>query len=175
MAKIGRNDPCPCGSGLKYKKCCLGKDASQILAVAEKNKEASLKEKIIDLQEKAIARQASFYTLGAFILFTTVTGDGWVLEITEMDAVQVASNGKKLDIAIEENAETIEINWTYHFVLEGKIFIAKSYANNEITNWEGYPTHSIASAIKKIKKMFSPELLRSIYHDENVPEIKHNI
>jgi hypothetical protein len=21
MAKIGRNEPCPCGSGLKYKKC----------------------------------------------------------------------------------------------------------------------------------------------------------
>src|SRR5215216_4229688 len=24
--KIGRNDPCPCGSGKKYKKCCLAKD-----------------------------------------------------------------------------------------------------------------------------------------------------
>jgi len=24
-AKIGRNDPCPCGSGKKYKKCCLNK------------------------------------------------------------------------------------------------------------------------------------------------------
>jgi preprotein translocase subunit SecA len=23
--KVGRNDPCPCGSGKKYKKCCLGK------------------------------------------------------------------------------------------------------------------------------------------------------
>ncbi len=23
--KIGRNEPCPCGSGKKYKKCCLGK------------------------------------------------------------------------------------------------------------------------------------------------------
>jgi hypothetical protein len=23
--KIGRNDPCPCGSGIKYKKCCAGK------------------------------------------------------------------------------------------------------------------------------------------------------
>ena len=22
-AKVGRNDPCPCGSGKKYKKCCL--------------------------------------------------------------------------------------------------------------------------------------------------------
>ena len=20
--EVGRNDPCPCGSGLKYKKCC---------------------------------------------------------------------------------------------------------------------------------------------------------
>jgi hypothetical protein len=24
-AKVGRNDPCPCGSGKKYKACCLGK------------------------------------------------------------------------------------------------------------------------------------------------------
>lgn len=26
MAKIGRNDPCPCGSGRKYKQCCLARD-----------------------------------------------------------------------------------------------------------------------------------------------------
>ncbi|MGW8325460.1 MAG: SEC-C metal-binding domain-containing protein, partial [Desulfobacterales bacterium] len=25
MFKSGRNAPCPCGSGLKYKKCCMGK------------------------------------------------------------------------------------------------------------------------------------------------------
>ena len=24
--KVGRNDPCPCGSGKKYKKCCMGKN-----------------------------------------------------------------------------------------------------------------------------------------------------
>ena len=22
--KVGRNEPCPCGSGKKFKKCCLG-------------------------------------------------------------------------------------------------------------------------------------------------------
>ena len=27
VAKIGRNDPCPCGSGKKYKKCCMNKEA----------------------------------------------------------------------------------------------------------------------------------------------------
>jgi methionyl aminopeptidase len=26
--KSGRNDPCPCGSGLKYKKCCMGKNVT---------------------------------------------------------------------------------------------------------------------------------------------------
>jgi len=25
-AKIGRNDPCPCGSGKKFKRCCIGKE-----------------------------------------------------------------------------------------------------------------------------------------------------
>jgi len=24
--RIGRNDPCPCGSGKKYKKCCMARD-----------------------------------------------------------------------------------------------------------------------------------------------------
>ena len=28
LERIGRNDPCPCGSGLKYKKCCLDRPAS---------------------------------------------------------------------------------------------------------------------------------------------------
>ena len=28
MAKIGRNQPCPCGSGKKYKRCCWERDRS---------------------------------------------------------------------------------------------------------------------------------------------------
>ena len=27
--QAGRNDPCPCGSGKKYKRCCLGKVSAQ--------------------------------------------------------------------------------------------------------------------------------------------------
>ena len=34
--KIGRNDPCPCGSGLKYKKCCMGKEQSMTVDLKEK-------------------------------------------------------------------------------------------------------------------------------------------
>ena len=28
--RTGRNDPCPCGSGKKYKKCCLAKDSEGV-------------------------------------------------------------------------------------------------------------------------------------------------
>ncbi len=33
--KVGRNDPCPCGSGLKYKKCCLGKNLQEKKSLKE--------------------------------------------------------------------------------------------------------------------------------------------
>jgi methionyl aminopeptidase len=46
--KVGRNDPCPCGSGLKYKKCCLGKSIPENKSLKEryfKNHGIRLKEK----------------------------------------------------------------------------------------------------------------------------------
>jgi tetratricopeptide (TPR) repeat protein len=39
MAKIGRNDPCPCGSGTKYKRCCL---ANNEAAAREKRAAANV-------------------------------------------------------------------------------------------------------------------------------------
>ena len=33
MAKIGRNDPCPCGSGKKHKKCCSASGSSPVATV----------------------------------------------------------------------------------------------------------------------------------------------
>ena len=33
--KIGRNELCPCGSGKKYKKCCLRKGKNAITAITE--------------------------------------------------------------------------------------------------------------------------------------------
>jgi SEC-C motif len=42
MANIGRNAPCPCGSGKKYKKCCLPGALQQI------GKEESIEKKLVD-------------------------------------------------------------------------------------------------------------------------------
>jgi hypothetical protein len=51
MNKPSRNEPCHCGSGLKYKKCCAGKDAaaeSQRLA-ANKARIEAIRRKLMQL------------------------------------------------------------------------------------------------------------------------------
>jgi tetratricopeptide (TPR) repeat protein len=52
MQKLGRNDPCHCGSGNKYKKCCLSKDeAANITRVTANSSpltEAEIYESVID-------------------------------------------------------------------------------------------------------------------------------
>lgn len=41
MAKVGRNQPCPCGSGKKYKQCCLSSDeAAEAAAHDEQRRNA---------------------------------------------------------------------------------------------------------------------------------------
>ena len=40
VPKAGRNDPCPCGSGKKYKHCCLEKDRAVELAPAVRQRVA---------------------------------------------------------------------------------------------------------------------------------------
>lgn len=43
MWKIGRNDPCPCGSGIKYKKCCLNKHEQSYLSAARPEQHLAMK------------------------------------------------------------------------------------------------------------------------------------
>lgn len=50
MAKIGRNDPCPCGSGKKYKKCCLNKNRKE--EMASPRVQAKIKSKKKDIFEE---------------------------------------------------------------------------------------------------------------------------
>jgi tetratricopeptide (TPR) repeat protein len=40
VPKTGRNDPCPCGSGKKYKRCCLERDRTAELAPAVRQRVA---------------------------------------------------------------------------------------------------------------------------------------
>lgn len=61
MEQVGRNDPCTCGSGKKYKKCCRTKDEEvarrHLHAVHEQ--ERRLEKEMRDLAERRAAQEAS--------------------------------------------------------------------------------------------------------------------
>lgn len=67
--KIGRNDPCPCGSGKKYKRCCISKNNSNpIITEVETTPELeSLRQSIIEENENR--RELFLEPLGIFIDF----------------------------------------------------------------------------------------------------------
>ena len=163
MGKIGRNAICPCGSGLKFKKCCLNRQREGAGQPTPSPAHPSLTSEIKDLQQVAVSRQEFLKVLGVFILLATEAGDAWVLELTEMDAVQVAAAGEVLEVEIEENPQTLEINWSHRFQFKNKKLILTSYADQSETTPDGWPVQQIKETVKEIGKRLSPELLKSIH------------
>lgn len=64
MAKPGRNDRCPCGSGKKYKACCLTNDEAAELAqlakaqIARDDRAAEKRQNLREVREEMLARLA---------------------------------------------------------------------------------------------------------------------
>jgi len=172
MAKIGRNDACPCGSGRKYKRCCLGKQQAVGATLTEVQKaQISLQNAINSIQKSASQGVQKVHELGVFVLFSTTDGDAWLLEISESDALQIAAGKEILTVDFEENPETIEISWTHTFEVKEKQFIITAYKDKKVEIIENYPTHPISAAIKRIKKKYSPELLESVHlNQEQLPK-----
>lgn len=167
MAKIGRNDPCPCGSGRKFKRCCLGKQQTAGTNLTEiQQAQISLQNAISKIQETASQGVQKVHELGVFVLFSTTGGDAWMLEVSQSDALQVAAAKEILTVDFEENPETIEINWTHTFEIEEKQFVITAYKDKKVTKIENYPTHPISAAIKRIKKRYSSELLESVHVEQ---------
>lgn len=167
MGKIGRNEMCPCGSGRKFKRCCLGKQQEQTANLTDVQKaQISLQNAINAIQESASKGIQKVQELGVFVFFSTTDGDAWLLEVTEMDALQVASGKEVLTVDLEENPETIEINWTHRFVIENNQFVTTAYKDKKVEKIDNYPIHPILAAIKRIKKKFSPEQLESVHVDQ---------
>ena len=167
MAKIGRNEACPCGSGRKFKRCCLGKQLEKPATLTEAQRaQISLRNAISSIQEAASKGIQKVHELGVFIFFSTAEGDAWLLEVTEMDALQVAAGKEVLTVDFEENPETIEINWSHTFAVKNKQFVVTAYKDKEVQYIDNYPTHQIVAAIKRIKKKYSPELLESVHVDQ---------
>jgi tetratricopeptide (TPR) repeat protein len=58
MSKPGRNDPCPCGSGKKYKKCCEAQEHAAALSRLETRRATEEAAMAVSKERREAARQA---------------------------------------------------------------------------------------------------------------------
>ncbi|MEW6217985.1 MAG: SEC-C metal-binding domain-containing protein [Thermodesulfobacteriota bacterium] len=170
MARIGRNEPCPCGSGNKYKKCCLARvQAAGAAAAPAPPSGRPLGAALDELRRSVAQRQAVVRQLGVFVLFATAGGDAWLLEGLERDALRIADQGRILEVSVEEKPGTIEIVWSHHFVLDQDGFLATPYAADlRQSRHADYPVARIRAALKGIGKRMAG--VHHVLHSETMPE-----
>ncbi|MFV0437639.1 MAG: SEC-C metal-binding domain-containing protein [Desulfopila sp.] len=166
MAKIGRNDKCPCQSGKKYKHCCARKvSPSRAGAAAGQAPSASitLMDGVAAIQDKAVRYEAAVREIGVFLFYSTTAGDAWLLEMTDCDCVQLAQQGTRLEPAIDENSETIEVNWSHQFKIVNKQLEFTAYLDKSVLIPEGAPAQAANAMLRRIRRRFSPEQLQRVH------------
>ncbi len=146
VARVGRNDPCPCGSGKKYKRCCIDKDqerlrdSSDIVGVTQAelrreledfltleriNELVRLDPKRIDpkLHRAVLNRLNRFWEIEAVRhFFATVGVEG--LEGHFMDAIDRAIESSNLDearalLALHDAPEEKWVGFPFRFLKRG--------------------------------------------------------
>ena len=101
--------------------------------------------------------------LGVFLFYSDAQGDAWLLEVTDSDAVQVARDGEPLELDIDENPETIVINWSHTFVIRDRQLVLTAYEDKAEMTLERAPVARISAAIRRIYKRYSPEVLNQVH------------
>ena len=98
------------------------------------------------MQGKAADHDGRMVVLGQLILFSTDTGDAWLLDVADHLAARLARDGDPEPIHLEETATSFAIEWKGHYRIEGSAFVYADRDTGRITTVLGYPTQKIAQA-----------------------------
>jgi hypothetical protein len=105
-----------------------------------------LADEIRYIQDKAAEHDGRMVTIGQLILFSTDTGDAWLLDITDHLATRLARGGDPEAIHLEETDTSFAIEWKGHYRIEGSAFVYSDRDTGRVTTILGYPTQKIAQA-----------------------------
>ena len=97
-----------------------------------------LADEIAYIQDKAADHDGRMVTIGRLILFSTDTGDAWLLDVTDQLAARLARDGDPDPIYLEETDTS--------FAIEGIAFVYADRDTGRVTTILGYPTQKASSA-----------------------------
>jgi hypothetical protein len=109
-----------------------------------------LADEVSYLQERAAECDSRIVTVGQLLLFSTQTGDAWLLDPADRLAVPLARNGDPLPVHIEDTDKTFAVGWKGSYQIDGKAFIYQDNDSRRISTIVGYPTQAILRQISNI-------------------------
>ena len=98
------------------------------------------------IQGKAADHDGRLVVIGQLVLFSTDTGDAWLLDVTDQLAVRLARDGDPEAIHLEETDTTFAIEWKGRYSIDGPAFVYADRDAGRVTTILGYPTQRIAQA-----------------------------
>ena len=83
-------------------------------------------------------------TVGPLVLFSTETGDAWLLDPADSLAARVARDGDPVEIHFEETDTSFAIGWKGNYQIDGDAFVFIDRDTARVTTILGYPTRKLA-------------------------------
>lgn len=109
-------------------------------------KDFRLADEVRYIQNKAAAHDGRVVSLGQLVLFSTDTGDAWLLDVSDQLAAPLARDGDPEPIHLEDTDTSFAIGWKGHYRIEGTAFIYADRDSGRVRTIFGYPTQTIARA-----------------------------
>ena len=107
-------------------------------------KDFRLAEEIDYIQSRAAERDGRLVTVGPLVLFSTETGDAWLLDPSDHLAARLARDGDPEELYFEETDTRFAIGWKGNYQIDGdaSVFIDRDTAR--VTTILGYPTNRLS-------------------------------
>ena len=96
------------------------------------------------IQRRAALHDGRFVRVASLVMFSTDTGDAWLLDPSERLAVRLARNGDPEPVHIEETDTNFAVAWTGDYRISGAAFIYNERPSGRVITIVGYPTDRIA-------------------------------
>jgi hypothetical protein len=109
-----------------------------------------LAEEVRYIQRRAAQCDARIVTLGQLLLFSTETGDAWLLDPSDQLAAPIARDGDALSVHIEEADTNFAIGWTGVYRIDSAAFVYWDKDSSDLRTILGYPTQRITREISNI-------------------------
>ena len=95
------------------------------------------------IQGRAAEHDGRIVALGQLVLFSTETGDAWLLDPADRLAARLARDGESEPIHIEETDTTFAIGWKGSYRIDGPAFVYSDHDTSRVTTILGYPTDKL--------------------------------